>query len=76
VIDDVRFPNEVNFIRQRGGVVLRLARTEPVICPGHDDESETALDEMDFDGYVVAGEGALELLEARTIRELQQYGVL
>ena len=43
IIPDVRFPNEVKFIQDKGGKVLRLTRR-----PFPDDchESETALDDM------------------------------
>ena len=53
VITDVRFPNEVAAIRQRGGIVLRVVRkgvNAPVMADGTIHESETALDDMDLDG--------------------------
>ena len=75
VVDDVRFPNEVDAIHARGGIVLRLARSNPVICTGYDDESETSLDDSKLDGYITVDEGDLDLLEALVVRELQQHGV-
>jgi hypothetical protein len=49
VITDVRFPNEVERIRQmRGGYVIRVWR--PEIKPALNHISETALDDMVLDG--------------------------
>lgn len=55
VITDVRFPNEVAAIRERGGVVLRIVR-EGVGAfrqeSGETHESETALDSTRFDATI------------------------
>ncbi len=50
VITDVRFPNEVHAIRERGGRVLRVVRGGVGPCNNH--ESETALDRVELDGTV------------------------
>lgn len=53
VITDVRFPNEVAAIRQRGGIVLRVVRkgvVPLVMADGTIHESETALDDITLDG--------------------------
>lgn len=76
VIDDVRFPNELDYIHDEGGIVLRLERMVPITCPGCDDESETALDGFLFDGLVRVGDGQLDMLEAGVTRALQYHGVL
>jgi hypothetical protein len=45
IIADCRFPNEVNAIKNAGGIVIKLMRN-----PYHSDhESETALDENNYD---------------------------
>ena len=45
IVPDVRFPNEVEAIKQAGGAVIRLERS--TLNDGH--ESETALDKENFD---------------------------
>lgn len=52
IIPDVRFPNELDAIKSRGGVVIRINRIKslghrPVNLAEH--ESETALDSAQFD---------------------------
>jgi len=49
LITDVRFPNEYQSIKDRGGVVVRLTRYGD-LTPTH--ESEMALDNYDFD-YII-----------------------
>lgn len=51
VITDVRFPNEAEAIKERGGVIIRIDR--PGIKPVNAHPSETALDNWDFD-YKIA----------------------
>jgi hypothetical protein len=50
LITDVRFPNEVEGIRERGGKVIRLTRAP---FPNDTHHSETALDEFVFFDVVV-----------------------
>lgn len=50
VFSDVRFPNEVDGIRSRGGRVYRIERTG--IGPANEHLSETALDNYEFDGFI------------------------
>lgn len=67
VIDDVRFPNEVAWIEEQGGIVVRLARPDfRRNLPCDADESETALDDMDLI-TVSATNGATDYLYARTM---------
>lgn len=49
VISDVRFKNEVQAIKNRGGVVIRLLQGEPL----QDHKSETELDNYDGWDYVI-----------------------
>jgi hypothetical protein len=57
VVSDVRFPNEVEFIRKHGGVIWRIDReTTPNGIPGH--ASESAVDTIQPD-QVVDNRGTL-----------------
>ncbi len=51
IIDDVRFPNEADEIRRRGGILIRLRDTFLISEDGRDKThiSETALDDYKFD---------------------------
>jgi len=67
-VTDVRFPNEVKAIQNRGGVVIRVERD----C--HDDagrdeqhESETALDNFTGWDYVVKNNGTLDDLKQEAL---------
>lgn len=65
IITDVRFPNEVKVIEDRGGVVIRVNRDyknplmPDVAIPEH--PSETALDDHDFK-HVIENDGSIEEL--------------
>jgi hypothetical protein len=62
VVSDVRFPNEAAAIKARGGLVWRVQRpgTEPVNAH----PSETAIDDWDYDGYVM-NDGDIGQLEVK-----------
>lgn len=62
VVTDVRFPNEAEYIRHKGGVLVRVER--PGLHPVDAHESETALDEWEFDCLVV-NDGTLDELRER-----------
>lgn len=54
IVTDVRFPNEAQRIKDLGGIVLRVQRIGVEEPKGPDiSESETALDDWPFDGYVI-----------------------
>jgi hypothetical protein len=57
VITDVRFPNEAEAVRERGGVIWRITRSG--VGPANNHASETSLDNYDFDGYI-QNDGTLE----------------
>lgn len=59
VITDVRFPNEAQMIKERGGLVVRINRPEVTAVNAH--PSETSLDDWPFD-LVVPNDGSLNLL--------------
>lgn len=65
VVTDVRFPNEVRGIEERGGIVIRIIR--PGIGPKNDHASETSLDNYDFN-YWVTNDGTSEQLQERVVR--------
>ena len=58
LITDVRFPNEYESIKKRGGILIRIER-ENTYKINH--ESETALDSYSFN-YVIENNGTLEEL--------------
>jgi len=63
IITDVRFPNEAQAIRDRGGIMIRIERPGCESHCGGQHASETALDTYDFD-YVIDNEGNIdELIE-------------
>lgn len=62
VVTDVRFPNEAQAIKERGGQVIRIER--PGVGPANDHPSETALDYWQFD-RVIVNDGS--------IRDLHDY---
>lgn len=49
-ITDVRFPNEAEAIRQRGGKIYRIVRAGVGPANGH--KSEISLDDYEFDGFI------------------------
>ena len=63
IISDVRFPNEVEAIKDRNGIVIRINRNNSLFkSVVH--ESETALDDYDNFDYVINNDGSIgELVE-------------
>lgn len=57
VVTDVRFPNEAQAVRQRGGVLVRIHR--PGIGPKNTHPSETSLEDYAFD-YHIDNDGTIE----------------
>ncbi len=51
VITDCRFPNEVEAIRRRGGIIIRITR--PGVGPVNGHASETAIDHIEPDAEVL-----------------------
>lgn len=67
IITDVRFENEVNRIKENGGIVIRVTGNYPNYIKTSDDNhpSETALDNYkDFD-YYINNDGTLENLNEK-----------
>lgn len=65
VITDVRFPNEADAVRERGGQVWRIER--PGTGPANDHESEHALSSYQFD-RIIHNDGALQDLREKVLR--------
>ena len=70
IFTDVRFPNEADSIKDRGGITIRINRPCSVCggvgyhkldCRLSEHESETALDNYEFD-YVIKNDGTIEEL--------------
>lgn len=72
IITDVRFPNEANAIKERGGINIRIERGQAINLPtdgsgirdrilANQHPSETALDDYTFN-YVIDNNGSIEEL--------------
>lgn len=59
IITDMRFPNELKAVKDRGGITIRVNTTRAVEISNH--ESETALDDAKFD-HVIDNSGTIEEL--------------
>lgn len=72
IITDVRFPNEADAIRERGGIIIRVNRKHGYNTPDgkwkempiNYHESETALDNYDFD-YVIENDTTIAELKEK-----------
>ncbi|MFI9205261.1 hypothetical protein [Streptomyces sp. NPDC053048] len=53
VITDVRFPNEAQAIKDRGGLVVQVRRPKQILIDGAAHISENALKDWDFDATVL-----------------------
>lgn len=58
VITDVRFPNEAEAIKNKGGILIRINRPELANDDKHD--SETSLDDYQDWDYVITNDGTLD----------------
>jgi hypothetical protein len=72
-VTDVRFLNELEGIRSRGGKVLRIER--PGVGPRNDHPSETSLVDATFDA-VIQNDGSIEQLHARVLEFANEAGML
>lgn len=75
LIQDVRFPNEAEWIKSMGGYLIKVVRHNadgsPFVAPDRDPHhiSETALDRFtDWDAVVRAGSGCLDSLRERGLK--------
>lgn len=74
VVTDVRFVNEVNSIKRRQGIVIRVNRGG--ILRENEHDSETALDNYDNWDEVVENNGTLSELVDKIKLILKKYGVI
>ena len=66
VITDTRFPNEVQGVKERGGINIRIIRPETDHLAG-DHLSETALDHYTDWDHIIVNDGGLEDLKERIL---------
>ena len=66
IITDMRFPNELEAVKKRGGITIRVNRNLEESKNQH--ESETELDNAEFD-YVIDNNGTIEELIEK-VREI------
>ena len=52
IFDDIRFPEEAQFIKDRGGQLMRLLRPSPSDLPKDTHASENSLDGIDTDFFI------------------------
>ena len=76
IVTDIRFPNEVEAIKSRGGIVIRVNRPDEVTLGGGDNlyehPSETLLDGyQDFD-YIIENDGDISDL----VRKVKELGIV
>ena len=64
VIDDIRFPNEVQLIKNLQGFIVKVERTDYIDQAAGNHESETTLDlvPIKFDHVIRAGSGEIDSL--------------
>jgi hypothetical protein len=67
VVTDCRFPNEAAAIRDRGGIVIRVARAG--VKRANDHPSETSLDNYDFDDILV-NDGPLDWFQTAVRKKM------
>ena len=71
IITDVRFPNEYDAIKSKGGIIIRVNRNESEIITNKH-VSETALDDYNFD-YVINNNSDINNLTSSINVFLKQY---
>lgn len=73
IVTDVRFPNEVEGIKSRNGIVVRVIRPSKVSTSTH--PSETSLNDFKDWDYVIINDGTLEDLEEKVIEMLEHFNI-
>ncbi len=74
LVTDVRFPQEVEAIKSRHGIVIRVVR--PSREDGDKHISETALDDYKGFDYVIVNDGTLEELEEKVRKILEELDLI
>ena len=87
IITDTRFPNEMEAVKKRGGITIRVNRPcnicggsgyHKMSCPvskSGEHYSETALDKSEFD-YVIENSGSIEQLTEKVKKILKKEKLL
>lgn len=73
IVTDVRFPNEVEGIKKKGGIVIRVVRPSKISTSTH--PSETSLNDYKDWDYIITNDGTLEELEQKVITMLEHFGI-
>jgi len=65
VITDVRHKNESDFVKNKGGILIKIVRKDLIEIHGMDHVSEVALDDMpdDYFDIIINNDGSLEDLQ-------------
>lgn len=66
VVDDMRFPNDYEMVKKRGGLMIMIDRDKARSQNREKHESEGALDGFDFD-HVIYNNGSLSELEEKIL---------
>jgi hypothetical protein len=74
IITDCRFPNEVEGIKKRKGVVVRVVRPSKISTSTH--PSETSLNDYKDWDYIIINDGTLEDLERKVREMLVHFNIL
>ena len=74
IVTDMRFPNELEAVKNKKGITIRINRPETDHLAG-DHSSETALDNSEFD-YVIDNTGTVEDLERKIDEILIKIGLV
>lgn len=74
IITDARFPNEVEGIKRKKGIVVKIIRPSVVSTSKH--PSETALNDYTNWDYVIVNDGSLEKLEDKVEQMLFHFNIL
>jgi hypothetical protein len=73
VITDVRFPNEANLIKLKGGEVWRVNRGANKPINSH--ASESAMDDYKFD-RIISNESTIQSLESEVFKLMRSYNAI
>lgn len=73
IITDCRFPNELNAIKERNGITIKVVRDNAVVS---DHPSETALDTYTNWNYVIDNNGSIEDLKAKVSEILDKENLV
>lgn len=74
IITDARFPNEVEGIKKKNGIVVRIIRPSKVSTSTH--PSETSLNDYTNWDYVIVNDGTLEELEEKVKTMLLHFNII